>query len=237
MEAEVGEEVHAVIHIYVSYQAIHLAGVLAVKEQANGVACCSGNGHIVGIVCLIVASEGAVGIVVIYRREWAVGCTSPDCRLVGKAVLVDCSLSIDVKAQIIVEERRRERDASCVASGIVGLEDTILIVVAERHTEREILGYAAGNAQVVVGSECCLVDFIIPVGVIAGVDKGFLLVGAKLVHDGCHIVGAEHVGYLCAGLKRVGGLEIHLYTVVATAFLGSDNNYTVRCTRTIDGCR
>ena len=55
-------------------------------------------------------------------------------------------------------------DVAGVPGGVVGPDYTVLVVIAQRHPEREIPGELACYAQIVVRTESRLVDPVVPVG-------------------------------------------------------------------------
>ena len=134
---------------------------------------------------------------------------------------------------MVIEKAGRERDAAGQALGLVGVQQSVLCIIAYGSTDGEVLGYAAGQAQVVVRTVCRAIDLVVPVG--AGrAEQGLLGRTALGVDYVDKFVIRQHVrqGRLC--LDGLRGAERGLQPSAA-ALLGGDDDDTVRGTRTVDG--
>ena len=231
MHVEVGQEVEAVVGVETAHEARHVGRRFVVVQQADRIARCAGDGHAVGIGRLIVAQERVVA-----RIDWSariVSCTAPDGVGVGETGVAVGLLEVDIEFQVVVEQCGRQRKAAGVARHIVGLEDAVLIAVAERQAVGQH-AELAGDAQIVVGTESGLEDFVVPVGVNIRVEQRLLAVCAIGRNQTDHVVAAYHVGRLGARLQRIGGREGDFRLLAVGALLGRDDDDAVRCTRAVD---
>ena len=108
-----------------------------------------------------------------------------------------------------------------------------MVIIAYRHTERPVPGKLSGDAQIVVRAESVLINLIVPVR--AGCSQQSLLGGSPLRPD-CvdELVVAQHIRQFRTRLNGIGSAECDLQ-FVRSPFLGSDKDYPVGGTRTVDG--
>ena len=103
MQLQVGQEVELIVHVDVTHKALHARLVKSIVKQSGRVSRSTGDRHS-GIVYSLVETEE--GIVAGIYGSVRVTCQSaPNGALVCKAVLVGGTLEVDVKLQVIVEER------------------------------------------------------------------------------------------------------------------------------------
>ena len=185
---------------------------------------------------LIVASgELAVGIAFFkidgLRRVHGQGCANGT--LVSIAVLRCHVLGIEVHAEVVVEEGRREIDGGSETFKAAGLERTFIVGVAEADAIGQE-AQAAVDGEIVVVADGSLVDFVLPVGVGSAKRQGGCAAEAFL-HHLTEFVAAEDVKLLGKRSDADTTVVGDLRTAVLAAFLGGDDDDTVGSARTVDG--
>ena len=92
-------------------------------------------------------------------------CTAPDGIRIGKTGIAVCSLQVDVKLQVIVQQSWGQREATCITRHVICFQDTILVAVTERQTVWQIVRQFARNAKVVVRSKSCSENLVVPISI------------------------------------------------------------------------
>ena len=152
--------------------------------------------------------------------------------IINLAVLLIGNLEVDVGSEVLVEELRSDVATERVALVVARLDDTILVGIAKRNAIGTIYSLdIAGYREVLLGAERGAIDFVLPVGVCIA---EFSIRG-DTGHCGdilAELVGSEHVELLG---NRTHGIVATISDLSAVAtLLGGDNDYTIRCTRTVD---
>ena len=233
MEFEFWQEMNLVIYIHWTDEAAYLTLWIIQIHQTARVSYTGIHWIAVSIECLVIAT---IFVVAGINRDGWVECGScPYGATIIEWVVIEGSLGIDSQLQVILEEARSQYHVTCPALYIVLANQTALVVIAYRHTEWQPLVDAAAHAEVIICTEGCTVNLIIPVG-IGSTEQWLLVICTKLVDDIHKFITTQHIYHLRTGLQTVGGIEVHLYSTLLSLLGGNDND-TVRCTGTIDGCR
>ena len=164
-----------------------------------------------------------------------------DGTLVGKRVVGEHALTVQVDGQAVVEQRRGEVQAEGPTAHVGGLQRTVIVqqscAHAIGHAEHLVLGHiATRHAGIDFLAEGSAVDLVLPVGV--GIAQGCHcvgivgIVGSEELSEG---IGAEHVDLLGHGLHRTGHVDVHARLRASLTLLRGNENHTVRSTATIDG--
>ena len=233
MELEVWQEMNLVIYIHRTDEAAYLTLWIIQINQTARVSYTRIHWIAISIECLIIAT---ILVVTGINRDGWVECGScPYGTTIIEWVVIERSLGVDGQLQVILEEARSQYHVTCPALYIVFANQTALVVIAYRHTEWQPLVDAAAHAEVIICTESCAVNLIVPIG-IGCTEQWLLVICTKLVDDIHEFITTQHIYHLRTGLQTVGGIEVHLYSTLLSLLGGNDDD-TVRCTGTIDGCR
>ena len=168
-----------------------------------------------------------------YRACWIVTQCSTHHRVVDHLIVLIRHFQIKVGREVVVKERRGNVAAKRKTLVIIGFDDTILVSVAERHTERGFNGfYLARHRNILLRAECGTIYLILPIGIC----RTELRICRHTCHGGnkCFkFIGSQHIEAVGRGAYRIAARII--YSQAVATFLGGDNNHTIRCTRTVDG--
>ena len=145
------------------------------------------------------------------------------------------ALHIGVHLQVIVEEFRSQAQSGGHTVHLGGLDDAVGVGVAHIYMVRYHAQRAA-YAQVVVRADGGAEHFVLPVGIgvaqQGAVGRAF---GAAGYHSLTELVGAHCLICLAGSVHIEVGGEVDL-RLARFALLGGDDDHTVGCTRTVDGC-
>ena len=117
----------------------------------------------ISIECFIIAT--IVAITRIDRKGWIESSCCPNGTTIIKRVVVERSLGIDRQLQVILEEAWSQHHVTGPALHIVFANQTTLVVISSRNTERQILTDASTYAEVVICTESCAINLIIPISI------------------------------------------------------------------------
>ena len=136
-----------------------------------------------------------------------------------------------------IEERGTEVHTTCIAVHVVGLQDTIAVGVAHRHTERQPVAHRTHSLEVMVGADSSTEEFLLPIGVLIAHLAHHLVVTAVALEDVLNqaavLITREHVDVLTA--CGYGDTTVVAHSYLATdALLRGDDNDAIRSTATID---
>ena len=186
-------------------------------------------------VLIVTAGELAVGVAFfeIDGLRWVHGQGSAHSTHVGIAVLRSHVFGIEVHAEVVVEEGRREIDGGGETFKCAGLERTFLVGVAKADAIGQE-AQAAVDGEVMVVADGGLEDFVLPVGVGSAEGQGGFAAEAVL-HVLTELVAAKNVKFLRHGSDADATVVGDLRAAVLATFLGGDDDDTVGGTRTVDG--
>ena len=240
-----------VVDVGVADERVALGAVVAQLQHGNGVARGVGVGDrgplaVVVVRCTGQPLEVSAEVVETIGLDGVCGihahCVAHGTAGVTVAVLGVHELGVEVHGQVVVKQRRVEVDSSRVALEARGLEDTLLVGVTHRHAIRQVAAHRAGHHHVVVVADGFAEDFVLPVGVVfAQCLQGFGLAGVALVevfHESSILIAVHHVDGFLLHAQRHATVVRHAGLLAAAAFLGGDDDDTVRTAATVDGrCR
>jgi len=142
---------------------------------------------------------------------------------------------------MIVKEFGSQRNASGVTFKVRGLQDTVLIGITKRNTVGKIVFDRTVGTDIVFCGNSGSHHFVLPVGVysrikVDGCNHGFRCVG--VVDDEIAVfVSCHDIYFIFPGADRDIARIVYLHRT-CLAFLGSNDDYTIRGTGTVDGgCR
>ena len=171
-------------------------------------------------------------VVRILRRIEIDGCTHSFS--VGILRLGIHTLTVKVQGQVIVKERRIQVQGSRDTLEVRGLQDTLLVGIAHAYTVGKIL-HGTRNRHIVVMADGLTIDFVLPIGI--GCTQcvyGDTALTIDTHDESTILVAVHHLKALLAHAQccasRIGNARLH----TLAAFLRSDDDDTVRTTRTVD---
>ena len=150
---------------------------------------------------------------------------------IGKTGLCIHPFQVSVQLQHPVEERGREVERCRVPLEVRRFEDTVLVRITDRYTERRRTQTTV-HADVMVGREGNLVDFFLPVGVRVAQRLVCVAAFAVLLLDACAVfVGVHDFDFVFCVTHRdvavVGDAHFRL-AAFERAFLRRDDDHAVR---------
>ena len=231
IELKLGEEVELVVDLQIADRAEDVTDILLLIEERHGVTW----SQLIKITLIHpspVATEGSKRRAVITDRTRGVELYSGfDSILVGEAVVRSTELDAGINGQVIVEETRIDAQVTADTVHLVGLQDTLLVVEARRHTVRHLASSTA-DAEVVVTTVGELIDLVLPVGISRTELTSFSRSDA--LDEGAVFISREQT-YTASSLREgVLDRDSDLRLLPYLTTLGGDHDDPVGSARTID---
>ncbi len=239
VQSQFGEEVQCVVDHQVAGGGPHFVLLVDAVKHRYGVVVT------VGLETTVVVDQRGVSaqvaqsavahsaIVAVYGQCGVVDKCRVDGAGVGFVVYYVAAFGVKGNFQLAVEEFGSEVETYGGALHTRGLQDTVVVCIGDVEAVGKPASCAA-DAQVVVMREGCTQNFALPVGGgVAHQIDGIL--GGVLVDQFAEFVAGGHVPSTACRIEVEVGAEVDL-GLAAFAFLGGDDDHTVGCTATIDGC-
>ena len=157
--------------------------------------------------------------------------SGPDCTFVGEVVLGSRRLQVEINLQVVVKEFGVQVQAGGDPVQIAGLQNTILIQIADGETIRQVVD-ATGQGDRVIAHDRTLIDEILPIG-IGGTQQCSLGGISFVVYNGAEFVGGQHIQFIPNDRIGILGREID-FQFSSLSFFRGDKNNTVGRAVTID---
>ena len=164
---------------------------------------------------------------------------------IGEAVVLEHSLTVEGYGQMVVKEGRSQVQGHCSSLHAGGLQSTFLIEIASGHAVRHVAGIT--ELEVALQTEICLMTHskliysFLPVCI--GIPQRKVAVGcltAGISQHGCpHLISCHHIQIFGILGDRHSIIRAYMRygRIVLASFLSGNDNHTVGCAGSVDGCR